>query len=323
MIKYTSSSARMWSRLGPSGAFGAAALELGETDPLALMVTADLRFFAGLDRFATAYPDRLLNLGIAEQNMVGVAAGFASEGFHVFASTYATFGALRSADQVKVNMGYMRLPVKLVGLAAGFSAGILGPTHMALEDAAAMRAIPNITVLSPADGMEIVKSTLAAAKLDKPVYLRLTGAMGCPAVYHDDYEFEIGKAIRLTEGSDALLIATGSMVYRALEAAKLLADRGISCTVCDMHTIKPLDTSFIDAMLSGHKHVFTLEEHSVFGGLGEAVAAHLVISAAVPLTIIGVEDFYPHAGEYENLMEQAGLAVLQLAEKIERTMRVG
>ena len=174
MIEYNKRNIRTWSLLGPSGAHGTAAFELAETDPNVLMLTADLCFFSGLERFKDSYPDRIYNLGIAEQNMIGVAAGLAKEGFIPFANTYASFCASRCADQVRVNMSYMGLPIKLIGLTAGYGAGILGATHVSIEDISLMRALPNITVISPADCTEIIKAMLAAAKTPDPTYIRLT-----------------------------------------------------------------------------------------------------------------------------------------------------
>lgn len=247
MIDFTSMNIRIWSRLGSCGAFGQAALVLPEVEPRTVILTADLCSFSGLERFKGQYPDRLYNVGIAEQNMVGIAAGFAREGFVPFATTYATFASMRSADQVKVNMGYMGLPIKLVGLTAGFSVGVLGPTHMSLEDLAIMRALPNVVILSPADCTATVKATIAAAGIDAPVYLRLTGSMNNPIVYKEDFDFEIGKAIELRQGDDVAIIATGSMVHCALKAAEHLEAMGISASVLDMHTIKPLDITAVEA----------------------------------------------------------------------------
>jgi transketolase len=317
MIKFTPATTRMWSILGSAGTFGVAALELPDMDEETLVVTADLRNFSGLDRFGTAHPDRLINVGIAEQNLVGVSAGLASEGYHVFATTYATFASARAADPVRVNMGYMGLPVKLVGLASGFSVGVLGPTHMGLEDLAIMRSIPNITVISPADCTETVKATLALADHPGPAYLRLGGGVPEPVVYKTDYDFEIGKAIRLRDGDEVVIVATGSMVHQSLGAADILADHGISVAVIDMHTVKPLDHAALDSAMSGAQLLVTVEEHTVCGGLGSAVAEHkTTVAGAPPQLILGVNDYFPHAGDYNHLVEQAGLTSPQIAEAI-------
>ena len=316
MIEFTPQNIRTWSRLGSCGAFGLAAMELPAVDDKTVILTSDLTFYSGLERFKDAFPDRLYNLGIAEQNMIGVAAGFAKEGFNPFATTYATFASMRCADQVKVNMGYMKLGIKLVGLTAGLSVGILGATHMSFEDIAVMRAIPNIVVISPADCTETVKVTLAAAKMKEPVYLRLTGTMSNPAVYKEDYDFEVGKAITVRDGSDVAIIATGTMVYNSIKAAEILNEQGISCKVIDMHTIKPLDTAAVSDACNA-KLIVTVEEHSVVGGIGAAVAEELSgRKNRPPQLIIGMSVGYKHAAEYNYLLEQYGLTGRQIADKI-------
>ena len=271
MTDFSSVNIRTWSRLGSCGAFGTAALELPEINDKIVILTADLRTFSGLDRFGAKYPDRLYNVGIAEQNMVGVAAGLAKEGFVPFATTYATFASMRCADQIKVNMGYMKLPVKLVGLTAGYSVGILGATHISLEDIAVIRSIPNITILSPADCTATITAVAAAAETDTPVYLRLSGTMNNPVVYKEDFNFEIGRAITLRDGSDVAVIATGTMVYNALKAAEKLEENSLSVKIIDMHTIRPIDIEAIQSACSA-KLLVTVEEHGVSGGLGGAVA---------------------------------------------------
>jgi len=324
MIEFTSANIRMWSILGSAGTFGLAALELPEIDEQALVVTSDLRNFSGLDRFGAMFPDRLVNVGIAEQNMVGVAAGLANEGFTTFATTYATFASARAADPVRVNMGYMGLGVKLVGMASGFSVGLLGPTHMSLEDIAIMRSIPNVAVISPADCTETVKATLALAEHDGPAYLRLGGGVPHSVVHRRDFAFTIGKGIKLSEGSDVTFVATGSVVSEAVEAAKLLSNDGVSVGVVDMHTIKPLDTGLLDEIFETTDLVVTVEEHNVFGGLGSAVAEYKSqFRQSPPQLILGVSDFFPHAGEYDFLLEQAGLTAPQLAATIRSRLDEG
>jgi len=316
MIAYTRASTRSWSMLGSSGSFGLAAMELPELSSNVAILTADLSFFSGLDRFRAKYPERLINVGIAEQNMLGVAAGMAKEGHKVFATTYATFASARTCDQVRVNMGYMQFDIKLVGLAAGLSVGILGPTHMSIEDIAVMRAIPNITVVSPADCTATVKATLAAAAHKGPMYLRLSGVQNNPTVYSADFDFIIGKAIKLREGDDIAIIATGTMVYAALEAAKLLAERQITCSVVDMHTIKPLDEAAVKETL-GARLLVTIEEHSVHGGLGGAVAECLALTPRKPPhLVLGMTDTFHHPADYHFLLEKNGLTPKQLAASI-------
>jgi transketolase len=317
MIAFTPANIRMWSILGSAGTFGLAALELPSIDDRSLVLTADLRNFSGLDRFGTTHPERLINVGIAEQNLVGVAAGLTNEGFSTFATTYATFASARAADPVRVNMGYMGLGVKLVGMGTGFSVGLLGATHMSLEDIAIMRSIPNMTVISPADCTETVKATLALAEYPGPAYLRLGGGVPHPVVHSKDYEFVIGKGIRLREGNDVTIVATGAVVHQSLEAATLLAADGLAVGVIDMHTIKPLDTELLDEVFETSGLVVTVEEHNIMGGLGSAVAEYKSqLRHAPPQLILGVSDFFPHAGDYSFLLEQAGLTAPQLATSI-------
>lgn len=317
MIKYSGGDIRMWSRLGPSGAFGAAAMELGETVDNMVLLSADMSFASGIERFKNKYAHRHFEVGISEQNLVGVAAGLANEGFMSYVTTYATFFSTRALDQVKMTLGYMKRNVKMVGMLAGFGAGILGPTHMGLEDIAVMRAIPNMTVISPADGLEMVKALLAVADTDMPAYIRMTGMMNMPVVYKEEVDFTIGKSITLREGDDVAMIATGSMVFQALQAAEMLSAMGINCTVVDMHTIKPLDKSSITALVKKHRLIVTVEEHSVIGGLGGAVAEEIAKNmVSRPLLIVGVEDEYPHAADYDYLLQKCGLTAEQVSIRV-------
>lgn len=318
MPNYTSANAKLWARMGSCGVFGLAAMELPASDERVRMLTADLCTFSGLTRFSVQFPDKFFNMGIAEQNMLGVAAGLAHEGLIPFVTTYASFASMRIVDQVRVCMGYMQLPIKLVGLTAGLSSGILGPTHMAIEDIAVMRAIPHVTVLSPADCMETIKVTLAAAQYPGPVYIRCTGSMGAPAVYNEDYEFQIGKAITLRTGRDISIIATGTMVSVALDAASLLAERDIDCSVVNMHTIKPVDKKAVQEA-AAHKLVVSVEEHSRIGGLGGAIAEEMAAQTdQPPLLVLGIDDEYPHAGSYAHLLEKCGLTPEAIATQIEK-----
>lgn len=316
MLEFSPMNIKIWSRLGACGSFGQAALSLPEVNPNSIVCTADLTSFSGLERFKNTFPDRLYNFGIAEQNMVCVAAGMAKEGFTPFITTYAAFLSLRCADQMKVSLGYMGLGVKVVGMASGYSVGILGATHMCLEDVSLIRSIPNIVIISPADCTSVVKAAWAVAQTKDPVYLRLTGSMNMPIVYNSDFDFKIGEAITLKEGSDISIIATGSMVFNSLKAAELLEEHGISVEVLDMHTIKPLD---LDAVRNSckKKMIVTIEEHSRYGGLGGAVAEVLCLNRSrPPHLIIGTEGEYLHASNYKHLIESSNLAPEQLFEKI-------
>lgn len=317
MLEITPANARQWSRIGSRGMFGQAILALAETQENLMVLSADLGNSSGLDRFKTAYPEKFVNVGIAEQNMIGVAAGLAKEGFTVFATSFAPFIAMRASEQIRMNLGYMNQNVKAVAIGSGVAMAFLGNSHYGLEDAAVMRSIPNLTVVAPADCAEIIKTVFAAAKFEGPMYIRLTGAVNNPVVYQEDYEFEIGKAITLREGADITVIANGTMVYESLEAAKHLEAQGVSATVVNMHTIKPLDTAALDKAIASSKLIVTVEEHSVVGGLGSAVAEYKTgVRNAPPQLIIGLPDKFGKTAEYKYLLNAYGLVGEQIAQKI-------
>lgn len=319
MIVINPANTRFWSILGPRGAFGVALLEIAKGNEKVMAVTADLAITAGLDRFKKDYPNRLINTGIAEQNMIGVAAAFANEGFIPFAISFANFSVLRACEATRHFLGYMQRNVKLVGLSSGFAMGMFGNTHYGIEDIAIIRAIPGITILSPADSTEVVKATEAASNFNGPVYLRLTGVMNNPIVYKEDYNFKIGKAITLTEEGDITVFATGSMVYNSLEAAKILKDKQINVCVINIHTIKPLDKECIDVKNKQSKLLVSVEEHSKIGGLGGAIAEHLCsYTNHAPLLRLGISDQFRPAGDYKYLLEQNELLPEQIAAAIEK-----
>ncbi len=282
-----------------------------------MVLSADLGSSSGLSRFKNAFPDKFINIGISEQNMIGVAAGLAKEGSVVFATSFAPFIAMRASEQIRMNMGYMDLNIKAVAIGSGIAMAFLGNSHYGIEDASIMRSIPNLTVVSPADCGEIVKTVFAAAEYEGPMYIRLTGEANNPVVYKEDYNFEIGKAITLREGSEITIIANGTMVYESLEAAKILELEGLSATVVNMHTIKPLDTSVIDKAVASSKLVVSVEEHSVIGGLGGAISEYKTsLRNAPPQLIIGLPDKFGKVGEHRYLLEKYGLTAKQIAEKI-------
>jgi transketolase len=303
--------------LGSRGVFGQAILSLAETKKDLMVLSADLGSSSGLSRFKNAFPDKFLNIGISEQNMIGVAAGLAREGSVVFATSFAPFIAMRSSEQIRMNLGYMNLNVKAVAIGSGIAMAFLGNSHYGIEDASIMRSIPNLTVVSPADCGEIVKAVFAAAEHKGPMYIRLTGETNNPIVYKEDFNFEIGKAITLREGSEITIIANGTMVYESLEAAKILELEGLSATVVNMHTIKPLDTSVIDKAVASSKLIVSVEEHSVIGGLGSTIAEYKTAHRnAPPQLIIGLPDYFGMVGEYRYLLDKYGLTAKQIAEKI-------
>lgn len=310
------STARLWSKLGSRAVFGMALLDLAERGVDFYAMSADLVHSSGLGRFQEMFPDRCINMGIAEQNMLGVAGGMAKDGTPIFATSFAPFITMRAAEQVRMNMGYMQLNVKTVGLGSGLIMAQLGNSHFGIEDVAVMRAIPNLTIVSPADCGEIVKAVEAIAQYEGPVYLRLTGGPGNPVVYSEEYDFAIGKAITLREGADVAVVAVGTMVHTALAAAEMLGESGLSVQVVDMHTIKPLDTYCLDGLLS-HRLLVTVEEHTVCGGLGGAVAEYLSPKRKrPPHLLIGIADEFPHTGSYDYMRKECGLTAEQITMRI-------
>ncbi|WVN42154.1 transketolase C-terminal domain-containing protein [beta proteobacterium MWH-UniP1] len=317
MFEINASNARQWSRIGSRGVFGQAILAVAEYHPEMMVISADLGNSSGLDRFKKTYPDQFLNIGIAEQNMIGVAAGLAKEGHNVFATSFAPFITMRAAEQVRMNLGYMEMNVKAVAIGSGVSMAFLGNSHYGIEDAAIMRAIPNITVVCPADCAEIFKTVQAAAEFKGPMYIRLTGAVGNPPVYTEDYSFEVGKAIILSEPAEVTFIAAGSMVYESLEAAKLLLESGVKAGVINMHTIKPLDAKAVECALQISKLIVTVEEHSIIGGLGSAIAEYKAGKRnAPPQLILGLPDVFDVTGDYRFLLEKHELVASKISQRV-------
>tara|TARA_B100000795_G_scaffold96157_1_gene70560 strand:- start:2837 stop:3781 length:945 start_codon:yes stop_codon:yes gene_type:complete len=312
----------LWSRLGSRAVFGQAALSAGEKNPKLMMVSGDLGDSSGLARFKKTFPDRFINIGIAEQNMIGVAAGLAKEGHNVFATSFAPFITLRSGEQIRMNLGYMELNVKAVAIGSGISMAFLGNSHYGLEDTAIMRSIPNLTIVCPADCAEIVKVVHAASEFTGPMYIRLTGAVGNPSVYTEEYDFEIGKSITLKEGSDITIFAIGSMVYESLEAAKILDTLGVSAKVVNMHTLKPCDYNAIELAISSSKAIITVEEHSIIGGLGSVIAEYKAQFSNSPAQlIIGLPDKFGKTAEYRYLLEKYRLVGEKIAEDIQNFLK--
>jgi transketolase len=316
-MQYNAKNSLLWSRLSSRKTFGLVMPEFVKLYPNTMVLAADVASSAGLSDFAKEFPDNFLNVGIAEQNMVGIAAGLAKEGMKVFVVSFAPFASMRCLEVIRNYVGYMNLDVVIVGIASGLSMGVSGNTHYGLEDTALLRAIPNMSVISPADCTETVKAMEALFNHKGPAYLRLSGVDGNPVVYKEDYDFSIGKAVRLREGSDVGIIATGTMVYESNRAAKILQKQGISTFVIDMHTIKPLDTFILDEMFKTCKLIVTAEEHSIVGGLGGAVAEYKATKKKVPRQLtIGIPDAFVKAADYGFLMNKCGLNAQGIANRI-------
>lgn len=317
MFEINRMTARTCSMLGQRGSiFGLAALDAAKEDDKFVLLTADLATLSGMDRYIKTYPDQFINVGIAEQNMLGISAGMAAEGYHPVVTTYATFVTMRSCEQIRHYLGYMQQKVVVVGSGAGLSQGFAGNTHYTIEDISMMRAIPNLQILSPADGASAAKLFHVALASENPVYIRLTGNLNCPIAYKEDAPFTFGGSNKLREGEDVTIFACGTMVSTALTVAKQLAEQGIEASVVDMYSIKPLDKEAINAAKSS-KLIVTLEEHSKMGGLGAAVAEVMCEDTDFPrLLRLGIADFFDLAGDYDGLLNQNRLTAPQIVEDI-------
>jgi len=318
MLTVNAANAKSWSEIGERGAFGKSLIDVANEMADVVVVTADLADATKVREFSKLFPERFFQVGIAEQNMVGVAAGLALYGKTVFATSFACFSSMRVCEQVRTDVAYPKLNVKIIGSHAGYAMGTLGTTHYAIEDIAIMRAIPNMVILSPADGAEVMKATFAAAKYPGPVYLRFTGVENNPIVHTNEFDFEIGKAITLKEGQDLTIIGTGSLVFEVQGAANLLEKEGISARVLDMHTLKPLDLEAVRKAASETGMIFTAEEHNIIGGLGSAVAEVIAESGSpARLVRIGTPDEFVHIATYPTLLDRCGFT----SEKIYRTIK--
>lgn len=294
--------------------YGEALAEMSSEFPQIVVLDADLAAATKSGIFKKASPDRFVDCGISECNMVGVAAGLATCGKIPFATSFAMFAAGRAFEQVRNSVGYPHLNVKIVGSHAGISVGEDGATHQCNEDLALMRTIPGMVVLNPSDHYEMKAAVRAAVEHVGPVYIRL-GRLAVESFNNsDDYKFEIGKGITLRDGKDITIVATGLMVSRALEAVKVLAEQGIDARLINIHTIKPIDRELIVKAAKETGRIITVEEHNVIGGLGDAVCGVLSEEYPVPVTKIGVNDVYGHSGPAVELLDEFGLNAAHIIE---------
>jgi len=295
---------------------------LAESDDRVVLLTGDLgdKIF---DDFARRFPGRFLNAGVAEANMIGVAAGMAMAGFRPFAYSITPFATLRCFEQIRNDVCYHELPVTIVGVGGGFSYGPNGPTHHALEDIGVMRTLPNLAVVCPGDPIEAELSVRAAGSQQMPVYLRL-GRAGDPVVHRQAPEFRIGSAIVVREGSDCTLISTGGILSAVMDAAALLRDLSIDAAVVSMHTVKPLDGGFLERCSKQDRPVFTIEEHGLAGGLASAIGEWFVQrNMACRVEAIAVGDHFAHRSGSQNFLRmQEGLTPEQIAHRVAKTMEV-
>lgn len=303
--------------------FGKIMNELVKERSDVVLVVADSGRACGISGFESA-PDRFVDCGIAEQNMVGVAAGLARCGKRPVIFAFAPFACERGFEQIRVDVAYSNQNVVIVGGESGVGMGTQGVTHFGWEDLAVMRSLPNMTVLCPADNAELVQCMRAALAHKGPVYIRMHGGKPRP-IHREEYEFKIGKAITLRDGDDTAIIATGTPVAMALEAADLLAAEGVSCGVVDMHTLKPIDTELISGLAARVPCLVTIEEHSIVNGLGSAVADVLAaVGGGCRLDKMGLPDQYPSTvSPYPDMMREYGLTAPDLAERVRRLRRLG
>ena len=302
--------------------YGRTLAYLAETNDKIVGMTADLEKTTAIKFFADKYPERFYNVGIAEQNMMGIAAGLAKGGLIPFVSTMAIFATMRAGEQVRTDIAYQNLPVKIIATHAGISFGHAGTTHHCTEDFAIMRAIPNMTVICPADGIETSKAVQACIDIPGPVYVRIGRGFEPPCYESDDYEYEVGKAITMRDGTDFTIICCGIAVLQAMNAAKTLAETdGLSVRVINMHTIKPIDREAIIQAVMDTRRILTIEEHNIYGGLGDAVGS--VIAESGKGCIFrkhGMMDVFSEIGYAEDLYAYYGCDANGIVDKVREMM---
>lgn len=300
--------------------YGNALVELGQENPNVVVLDADLAAATKTGMFKKAFPERHIDCGIAECNMIGIAAGLAAAGMTPFASSFAMFAAGRAFEQVRNSVGYPHLNVKIGATHGGISVGEDGATHQCCEDIALMRTIPGMTVIVPSDDIEAKAVVKAAAAMEGPVYMRF-GRLAVPVINDEDYKFEIGKGKVLREGTDVAIIANGLCVAESLDAAEKLAAEGINAQVINMATVKPLDTELVLEAAKATGKVVTVEEHSVIGGLGSAVCDVLSEQLPTPVLKVGVNDVFGHSGPAVELIKEFGLDGDSIAAKVKEFVK--
>jgi transketolase len=299
--------------------YGQALAELGEENDRVVVIDADISKITRTHLFARRFPERFFNVGIAEQNEMGIAAGMATTGKIVFASTYAVFASMRACEQVRTFIAHTRSNVKIAASHGGLTGTTDGVTHQGTEDMGIMRTIPGMTIIMPADAVATKKIVKELAEHQGPAYLRLT-KIPVPIIYDEEADFQIGRAVQLKDGDDVTIIAIGDMVIRALEAADLLDNNGIRARVLDMHTLKPVDKGAVIKAAEQTGAIVTVEDHNILNGLGSAVAEVVVENRPIPMERIGLRDTFAESGEYEELLEKYGLNTRHITEAARKLM---
>jgi transketolase len=318
---FNSNDAKQWSRMGPRAMFGQFMIDIAKKNKRLMVLSADLGRSSGLDRFKVQFPNQYLSVGIGEQNLIGVAAGLAKEGFKVFVTSFAPFLSMRASEHIRMNLGYMKHPVNLVALGSGVSMGFLGNSHFGLEDISFMRSIPNINVSSPADCGELKKILYDYNDNTRgPSYIRLTGVPGLPNVYNKDYKYLFGKPVTIINGNDVLIIATGAVLHNCILASKILKNKKINAKVMNIHTLKPLLNS-ITSELKKFKKIITVEEHSEIGGLGSIISEKISKNGLkATLKTISLPDNFGPTGNYKYLIDYHGLTGEKIAKQILKSL---
>ena len=320
-FQFSNSDNKQWSRMGPRAMFGQFMLDLGKKYKNLMILSADLGRSSGLDRFKSEYPEKYLSVGIGEQNMIGVASGLAREGYKVFVTSFAPFLSMRSSEQIRMNLGYMKHNVHLVALGSGVSMAYLGNSHFGLEDLSVIRSIPNINISSPADCGELGKMLYDYCKYERgPSYIRLTGVPGVKKVYEKNYKYIFGKPIILKKGKDLLIISSGSLVAEAVVAANTLKSKGIDAEVINLHTLRPLN-KLIYSKIKSFKKIITVEEHTSAGGLC-SVISEIIARQNLKKSFLSIslpEKFGP-TGTYSYLLNYHGLTGEKIVKKILKKM---
>jgi len=301
-------------------AFGEALRDLARSGYDVVAVTADTSKSMCVDLLAREFPERWIDAGVAEQNMMMIAAGLAATGKIAFASSYSVFTSMRCCEQLRTFVAYPFLNVKVVAGLGGLTAGIEGVTHVAIEDLGIVRCIPNLTILNPSDATTAWMSVKAAADWPGPVYIRL-GRDASPVIFDHNYKFEIGKSVMHREGDDVALIASGLILFEALNASDLLAKEGIGVSLLEVHTLKPLDKESLLEIAQRTKAVVTVEEHSIIGGLGSAVAEVLSENCPVIMERVGIKDIFAESGTPEELRQKYGLTSINIAETVKKILK--
>ncbi len=310
----------MADKIATREAYGQALVDLADKYDY-VVLDADLAEATKTIKFKKAHPERFFDCGIAEGNMISVAAGLAAAGKMAFASSFAMFAAGRAFEQVRNSVGYPHLNVKIGATHAGITVGEDGATHQCLEDIALMRTIPGMTIINPADAVEARAAVEASMETYGPFYMRF-GRYACPVINGEDYKFELGKGVQLRDGKDVTIVATGYMVHLALEAAEVLAAEGIDARVINIHTIKPLDKEIILKAAKETGAIVTAEEHNIIGGLGSAVAETVCEGCPVPMLRVGVEDQFGKSGKVPPLLEEYGLTAANIADKARAVVKM-